>query len=132
MVSYSGVSPRANASRSWYCRSCTVLPRTSVMLVLAIPAPVFGFRNPLPLGADSHIAAVALFGNGTRKVLGPLSGILPRYGDKTIDLCNAEDPVCSANIDPNTWADDWPDHLARAYIDSGLINQAAAFVSARL
>ena len=101
-------------------------------IVLAIPAPVFGFRNPLPLGADSHIAAVALFGNGTRKVLGPLSGILPRYGDKTIDVCNAEDPVCSDNIDPNTWADDWPDHLARAYIDSGLINQAAAFVAARL
>jgi cutinase len=101
-------------------------------LVLAVPAPVFGFKNPLPLGSDSHIAAVALFGNGTRKVLGPLSDFSPLYGDKTIDLCNGEDPVCSSNIDPNTWADDWPSHLANAYIKSGLVNQAADFVAGKL
>jgi cutinase len=101
-------------------------------LVLAVPAPVFGFKNPLPLGSDSHIAAVALFGNGTRKVLGPLSDFSGLYGDKTIDLCNGDDPVCSPNLDPNTWADDWPSHLANAYIKSGLVNQAADFVAGKL
>lgn len=101
-------------------------------VVLAVPAPVFGYKNPLPLGMNEQIAAVALFGNGTRKVLGPVSEISPLYGDKTIDLCTADDPVCNANLDPNTWADNWPAHLQAAYIDSGLVDQAAAFVAARL
>ena len=33
-------------------------------VVLAVPFAAFGFKNPLPPGADQHIAAVALFGNG--------------------------------------------------------------------
>jgi DNA gyrase subunit A len=47
-------------------------------VVMAVPAPIFGYDNPLPLGMDSHIAAVALFGNGTRKVLGPVSALSPQ------------------------------------------------------
>lgn len=101
-------------------------------VVLAVPAPIFGYKNPLPLGMNEHIAAVALFGNGTRKVLGPVSDISPLYGDKTIDLCTADDPVCNNNLDPETWADNWPAHLHAAYIDSGLVDQAAEFVAARL
>lgn len=101
-------------------------------VVLAVPAPAFGYTNPLPLGMNEHIAAVALFGNGTRKVLGPVSDISPLYGDKTIDLCTADDPVCNNNLDPTTWADDWPSHQQAAYIDSGLVNQAADFVASRL
>jgi len=101
-------------------------------VVLAVPAPVFGYTNPLPLGMNEHIAAVALFGNGTRKVLGPVSDVSPLYGDKTIDLCTDDDPICNNNLDPNTWADNWPAHLQASYIDSGLVNQAAAFVAARL
>lgn len=101
-------------------------------VVLAVPAPIFGYKNPLPLGMNEHIAAVALFGNGTRKVLGPVSDISPLYGDKTIDLCTADDPICNNNLDPETWADNWPAHLHAAYIDSGLVDQAAEFVAARL
>lgn len=101
-------------------------------VVLAVPAPIFGYTNPLPLGMNDHIAAVALFGNGTRKVLGPVSDVSPFWGEKTIDLCTSDDPVCNNNLDPQTWADNWPAHLQAAYIDSGLVDQAAAFVAARL
>jgi len=101
-------------------------------VVLAVPSPVFGYSNPLPLGMDDHIAAIALFGNGTRKVLGPVSVISPLYGDKTIDLCTADDPICNNNLDPNTWVDNWPAHQYAAYVDAGLVDQAAAFVAARL
>lgn len=101
-------------------------------VVVAVPAPIFGFNRPLTLGMDDHIAAVALFGNGTRKVLGPVSELSPLYGDKTIDLCTSDDPVCNDNLDPETWEDNWPAHQYRAYIDSGLVDQAADFVAARL
>lgn len=101
-------------------------------VVLAVPSPIFGYTNPLPLGMNDHIAAVALFGNGTRKVFGPVSDVSPLWGDKTIDLCTADDPICNNNLDPETWAGNWPAHLQAAYIDSGLVNQAAAFVAARL
>jgi cutinase len=101
-------------------------------LVLAVPSPVFGYKNPLPLGMDQHIAAVALFGNGTRKVLGPVSDLSPLYGDKTIDLCTPDDPICNNNMDPQSWADNWTAHLQAAYIDSGLVDQAAGFVAGKL
>jgi cutinase len=101
-------------------------------VVVAIPSPIFGYDNPLPLGMDNHIAAVALFGNGTRKVLGPVSAISPLYGDKTIDLCTSDDPICNTNLDPNTWVDNWPSHQYSAYANAGLIDQAASFVAARL
>lgn len=101
-------------------------------VVLAVPAAIFGYTNPLPLGMNDRIAAVALFGNGTRKVLGPLSDVSPLWGEKTIDLCTADDPVCNDNLEPETWADNWPAHLQAAYIDSGLVDQAASFVAARL
>lgn len=101
-------------------------------IVLAVPSPIFGYTNPLPLGMNDHVAAVALFGNGTRKVFGPVSDVSPLWGEKTIDLCTADDPVCNDNLDPETWAGNWPAHLQAAYIDSGLVNQAASFAAARL
>ena len=101
-------------------------------VVLGVPSPILGYENPLPLGMDDHIAAVALFGNGTRKVLGPVSAISPLYGNKTIDLCTTDDPICNNNLDPNTWADNWPAHQYDAYVGAGLVDQAASFVAARL
>nr|WP_308197435.1 cutinase family protein [Candidatus Mycolicibacterium alkanivorans] len=101
-------------------------------VVLAVPSPVFGYNNPLPLGMDQHVAAVALFGNGTRKVFGPVSDVSPLYGDKTIDLCTPDDPVCNNNMDPESWGDNWNAHLQAAYIDSGLVDQAAGFVAGKL
>ncbi|MGV0741279.1 cutinase family protein [Mycolicibacterium sp. XJ870] len=99
-------------------------------VVLAIPFTGFGFKTPLPAGAENHIAAVALFGNGAAWI-GPITNFSPLYGDKTIELCHGADPICNP-ADPDTWRNNWPDHLAGAYIDGGMVNQAADFVAGRL
>ncbi|OLO99375.1 cutinase family protein [Mycolicibacterium porcinum] len=99
-------------------------------VVLAVPFTGFGFKTPLPAGADGHIAAVALFGNGAAWV-GPITRFSPVYADRTIELCHGADPICNP-ADPDTWKNNWPDHLAGAYIDGGMVNQAADFVSGRI
>jgi cutinase len=99
-------------------------------VVLAVPFDFFGFKAPMPPGADLHIAAVALFGNGVAWV-GPITNFNPMYRERTIELCHGADPICNP-ADPNTWEDNWPAHLAGAYIDAGMANQAADFVSARV
>jgi cutinase len=99
-------------------------------VVLAVPFSAFGFDNPLPEGTDQHIAAVALFGNGSQWV-GPITNFNPIYNDRTIELCHGADPVCNP-ADPNTWKENWPQHLANAYIQAGMANQAADFVANKL
>jgi cutinase len=99
-------------------------------VVLALPFSFFGFKNPLPDGADTHVAAVALFGNGSQWV-GPITNFNPVYQDRTIDLCHGADPICNP-ADPDTWQNNWPAHLANAYIQAGMPNQAADFVAGRL
>lgn len=99
-------------------------------IVLAAPIAAFGFDKPLPPGMDRHIAAVALFGNGAAWV-GPITNFSPLYRERTIELCHGADPICNP-ADPNTWEDNWSDHLARAYIDAGMANQAADFVASRI
>jgi cutinase len=99
-------------------------------VVLALPFNFFGFKNPLPPEAESHIAAVALFGNGSSWV-GPISNFNPVYRERTIELCHGADPICNP-ADPDTWEDNWPAHLANAYIDAGMPNQAADFVAGRI
>lgn len=99
-------------------------------VVLAVPMPFFGFDNPLPAGADNHIAAVALFGNGSQWA-GPITNFNPVFRDRTIDLCHGADPICNP-ADPNTWENNWSQHLANAYLDAGMPNQAADFVAGRL
>lgn len=99
-------------------------------VVLAVPFAAFGFKNPLPPGADQKIAAVALFGNGIAWV-GPISNFSPIYQERTIELCHGDDPICNPT-DPENWQDYWADHLAPAYIGAGMVNQAADFVAPRL
>ena len=99
-------------------------------VVLAVPMSAFGFNSPLPAGTDQHIAAVALFGNGSQW-LGPITNFNPVYNDRTIELCHGADPVCNP-ADPNTWQNNWPQHLANAYIQAGMANQAADFVASKL
>nr|WP_253861526.1 cutinase family protein [Mycobacterium asiaticum] len=72
----------------------------------------------LPAGMEQHVAAVALFGNGTR-------GVPPAYASKTIDQCAQGDPICGRGTN-------WPSHLQPSYIDSGLVDQAASFVAGKL
>jgi cutinase len=99
-------------------------------VVLAVPFQFFGFNNPLPPDMDQHIAAVALFGNGSAWA-GPIGALSPAYRERTIDLCHGADPICNP-ADPNTWESNWSDHAARAYIDAGMVNQAADFVAGRV
>jgi cutinase len=99
-------------------------------VVMAAPGPMFGFTNPLPPGADQHIAAVALFGNGTQWV-GPIANFNPVYTDRTIDLCHGTDPICNP-ADPHTWSNNWPQHSGSLYIQDGMVNQAADFVAGKL
>jgi len=99
-------------------------------VVIAAPISAFGFDSPLPTGIDSHIAAVALFGNGSQWA-GPITAFNPTYADRTIELCHGDDPVCSP-ADPHTWQDNWAQHQAGAYIASGMVNQAADFVAGKL
>jgi cutinase len=99
-------------------------------VVLALPFSFFGFKNPLPGEMEQHIAAVALFGNGSAWA-GPIGAFNPVYRDRTIELCHGADPVCNP-ANPDTWQDNWSDHAAKAYIDAGMVNQAADFVAGRL
>jgi cutinase len=99
-------------------------------VVLAAPIGAFGFDSPLPPGMDQHIAAVALFGNGSQWV-GPITNFNPTYNDRTIELCHGADPICNP-ADPNTWKENWPQHLAGAYIDAGMANQAADYAAGKL
>jgi cutinase len=99
-------------------------------VVVAAPIAAFGFNNPLPPGADQHIAAVALFGNGSQWV-GPITNFNPTYTDRTIDLCHGTDPICNP-ADPHTWQENWPQHSGNLYIRDGMVNQAADFVAGKL
>jgi cutinase len=99
-------------------------------VVLALPFEFFGFKAPMPQGADQHIAAVALFGNGSAWA-GPITNFNPLYSERTIELCHGADPICNP-ADPDTWKDNWPAHLANAYIQAGMANQAADFVAGRI
>jgi cutinase len=99
-------------------------------VVIAAPISAFGFNNPLPPGADQHIAAVALFGNGTQWV-GPITNFNPIYADRTVDKCHGADPICNP-ADPHTWQDNWPQHSGSLYIQDGEVNQAADFVAGKL
>jgi cutinase len=86
--------------------------------------PTLGFTQPLPANVADHVAAVAVFGNPSIRLLGgPLTALSPQYGYKTIDLCNGADPVCSSG-------NDRPAHSL--YAEAGLTTQAAQFVADRL
>ena len=60
-------------------------------VVLAVPFDFFGFKNPLPPGADQHIAAVALFGNGIAWVAThfELQSRLPRPDHRVVPRCRS-------------------------------------------
>jgi cutinase len=86
--------------------------------------PTLGFNQPMPAAVADHVAAVAVFGNPSIRLLGgPLTTLSPLYGFKTIDLCNGADPVCSNG-------DDRAAHSL--YVEAGLATQAAQFVADRL
>lgn len=80
-----------------------------------------GLTAPLPEGSADHIAAVAVFGNPLGRVMGPLNTLAPAFGGRTIDLCNAGDPICGEGELSN----DAPHHQ---YVPART-DEAAAFVA---
>lgn len=97
-------------------------------VVMAMNHPGFGYTDVLPPGLDQHVAAVALFGNGTQRVVGDIPGPGPGFAGKIIDLCAAGDPICTPGVQDLHWHS----HLQPSYITSGLVDQAAGFVAGRL
>ncbi len=91
-------------------------------VIAAVPFPAIGFTAPLPPNTPDFVAALAVFGNPTAKVGLPLTAS-PVWGSRSIDLCNAGDPVCSDG-------DSVPAHSN--YGPAGLTSQAAGFVAGLL
>lgn len=87
-------------------------------IIAAVPFPAFGFTNPLPPNTPDFVSALAVFGNPSTKLGQPLTNS-PVWGGRSIDLCNAGDPVCSSG-------DDVAAHSAYA---GGPTNAAANFVA---
>ena len=71
-------------------------------VVLAVPISAFGFDNPLPPGADQHIAAVALFGNGSGSGSGRSRTSTRSTTTGPSSCVTAPIPICNP-ADPNTW-----------------------------
>jgi cutinase len=82
----------------------------------------------MPPQVADHVAAAALFGAPRSAFAdtlspGPLPAIGPLYAGKTIDLCVPNDPICS-----DGW--DWGAHSA--YIQTGMVDQAATFAASHV
>ena len=86
--------------------------------------PQLGFTQIMPANVADHVAAVAVFGNPSIRLLGnPLTVLSPLYGSKTIDLCNGADPVCSNGDDVSAHS---------LYVQAGMATQAAQFAADRI
>jgi cutinase len=112
----------ANDMRAHVQSMATSCPNTRMVLggySLGATAADLAIRA-MPPGMNQHIAAVALFGNGARR-LGPA----PAFAGKTIDQCADGDPICGRGLN-------WPSHLQPSYLGSGLVEQAASFIAGKL
>ena len=95
----------------------------------AIPDGVDATDVPKPMPADvaNHVAAVALFGTPSHRFMDTVGAppvvIGPLYQPKTLELCAADDPVCSEG-------GDWAAHAA--YADDGMVDQAANYAVSHL
>jgi cutinase len=82
----------------------------------------------MPPQVADHVAAAALFGAPKSAFAdtlspAPLPAIGPPYATKTIDLCVPNDPICS---------DGWDMRAHVAYVETGMVNQAATFAASRV
>lgn len=93
-------------------------------VIAAVPIPAVGFTNPLPPNAPDFVAAIAVFGNPSAKLGLPLT-MSPVWGGRSIDLCNAGDPICQTDGE-NLNAHKSPNYTG------GLVNTAADFVAGRV
>lgn len=95
-------------------------------LITVDPRPLGRFTpTPLPPHVADHVAAVAVFGNPLRNISGggPLPQMSGTYGPKSIDMCALDDLFCTPG----------KSMLAHfAYVENGMVDQAADFVAGRL
>ncbi|BBZ26914.1 cutinase [Mycolicibacterium madagascariense] len=77
-----------------------------------------GSAPPLPTNLDSHVAAVAVFGNPSTKFSIPITD--STFAGRAIDLCADGDPICSRGRNP---------FAHTHYETSDFIPQAANFVA---
>lgn len=125
----------ASDARQFVGSMAVACPQTKVVLggysqgaavvdLITVPGEAtFGFGDPLPGNVAGHVAAVAVFGNPSNRIVGPLTTLSPLFGYKTIDLCNGSDPVCSPGNDVAAH---------RSYVEAGMATEAAEFVAHRL
>jgi cutinase-like protein len=91
-----------------------------VDVVTTSPIAGLGYTAPLPAAVIPHVAAVAVFGNPSARLGRPLTTLSPDFGPRTADLCNTNDPVCSAGRDFDA-------HVS--YEESGLVKLAAQWIT---
>ncbi|WP_137144899.1 cutinase family protein [Mycolicibacterium sp. CR10] len=101
---------------------------TSDVVPLSVPAAVA--PAPLPPEVADNVAAVVLFGAPSGAFLSkygaPAINIGPLYRDKTLELCNPGDGICSG-------APDGGPGIAHAlYPVNGSVNEGAAYAVGRL
>jgi cutinase len=83
----------------------------------------------MPPDVADNVAAAAVFG-GPRSTFadslspGPLPSIGPLYTAKTIELCVPNDPIC--------FQGGWDMRAHGAYVQTGMVNEAAAFAASRV
>jgi cutinase-like protein len=87
-----------------------------------------GITGPMPPEIADHVAAVALLGKPSSRFLNRIDAppitIGPLYTAKTLDQCIPGDPVCT-NDGSNIGA-----HMQ--YVETGMVDEAAAYVAQRL
>lgn len=87
-----------------------------------------GTPLPLPSGVADRVAAVALFGKPSPKLMSgigaPAVPLGSAYVNKTIDLCAGGDPICSVEGGNSA--------AHSMYAGNGMVQQAADYVAKRL
>jgi cutinase len=88
----------------------------------AVAGTPVGIALAPPMAPDlaDRVAAVAVFGNPSNRLGGPVTALSPLFGYKAIDLCNGNDPICSDGRDVSAHS---------LYVQSGMAGQAANFVA---
>lgn len=95
----------------------------------AVPDGIDATQVPQPMPAEvaDHVAAVVLFGTPNERAMNflgqPPVVIGPLYTGKTIQLCAAEDPICSEGLN-------FAAH--NTYTEDGMVKQGAAYAAHRL
>ena len=83
----------------------------------------------MPSAVSDNVAAAAEFG-GARSTFadslsaGPLPSVGPLYTGKTIEMCVPNDPIC--------YQGGWDMRAHGAYVQTGMVNDAAAFAASRI